>query len=66
MKRQAQLLGLSRSSVYYRGWPVSARDLKLMRRIDELYLEARSSERARLPRNFGERVNLRAGGMYAP
>lgn len=40
MKRQAQLLGLSRSSVYYRGRPVSARDLKLMRRIDELHLEA--------------------------
>ena len=40
VKRQAQLLGLSRSSVYYRGRPVSARDLKLMRRIDELHLEA--------------------------
>lgn len=40
MRRQAKLLGLSRSSVYYRGRPVSARDLKLMRRIDELHLEA--------------------------
>ena len=40
VKRQAQLLGLSRSSVYYRGRPVSARDLQLMRRIDELHLEA--------------------------
>jgi len=40
VRRQAQLLGLSRSSVYYRGRPVSARDLKLMRRIDELHLEA--------------------------
>jgi putative transposase len=40
VKRQAQLLGLSRSSVYYRGKPVSARDLELMRRIDELHLEA--------------------------
>ena len=40
MKRQAQLLGLSRSGVYYRGWPVSARDLELMRGIDELHLEA--------------------------
>jgi putative transposase len=40
VKRQAQLLGLSRSSVYYRGRPVSAWDLKLMRRIDELHLEA--------------------------
>jgi putative transposase len=40
VKRQAQLLGLSRSSVYYRSRPVSAGDLKLMRRIDELHLEA--------------------------
>jgi putative transposase len=40
VKRQAQLLGLSRSSVYYRGRPASARDLKFMRRIDELHLEA--------------------------
>jgi putative transposase len=40
VKRQARLLGLSRSSVYYRSRPVSARDLQLMRRIDELHLEA--------------------------
>jgi putative transposase len=40
VKRQVQLLRLSRSSVYYRPRPVSARDLKLMRRIDELHLEA--------------------------
>jgi putative transposase len=37
--RQAQLLGLSRSSVYYTPRPVSERDLVLMRRIDELHLE---------------------------
>jgi putative transposase len=37
--RQAQLLGLSRSSVYYTPRPLSARDLQLMRRIDELHLE---------------------------
>jgi putative transposase len=37
--RQAQLLDLSRSSVYYRAVPVSASDLALMRRIDELHLE---------------------------
>ena len=38
--RQAELLDLSRSNVYYRPRPVSERDLKLMRRIDELHLEA--------------------------
>ena len=36
--RQCQLLGLSRSSVYYRAQPVSEGDLTLMRRIDELHL----------------------------
>ena len=40
VKRQAELLDLSRSSVYYAPRPVSERDLMLMRRIDELHLEA--------------------------
>jgi putative transposase len=39
VKRQAELLGLSRSSVYYTPRPLSQRDLMLMRRIDELHLE---------------------------
>ncbi|MCH9015906.1 MAG: IS3 family transposase [Gemmatimonadetes bacterium] len=37
--RQAQLLDLSRSSVYYQPVAVSESDLALMRRIDELHLE---------------------------
>ncbi len=37
--RQAELLGLSRSSVYYQPVPVSTADLALMRRLDELHLE---------------------------
>jgi putative transposase len=36
--RQCELLGLCRSSLYYRPQPVSAADLALMRRIDELHL----------------------------
>ena len=36
---QCKLLGLSRSSVYYRPRGVSEGDLLLMRRIDELHLE---------------------------
>lgn len=36
--RQCQLLHLSRASVYYTPQPVSASDLALMRRIDELHL----------------------------
>jgi putative transposase len=37
--RQAQLLELSRSAVYYEPLPTSDADLTLMRRIDELHLE---------------------------
>lgn len=37
--RQAKALGISRSIVYYLPQPVSAADLKLMRRIDELHLD---------------------------
>jgi putative transposase len=37
--RQAELLDLSRSSVYYLPRPVSDKDLQLMRLIDELHLE---------------------------
>jgi putative transposase len=37
--RQAELFGLSRSSVYYTPRPVGERDLVLMRRLDELHLE---------------------------
>ena len=39
VSRQAKLVGIARSSVYYRAQPVSEMDLKLMRRIDELHLE---------------------------
>jgi len=39
VKRQAQLLQLSRSSVYYQPRPISPRDLTLMRRLDELHLQ---------------------------
>jgi putative transposase len=38
VSRQAQLLELSRSNVYYLPRPVSETDLALMRRIDELHL----------------------------
>ena len=37
--RQAQLLELSRSSIYYRPEPMPESDLRLMRRIDELHLD---------------------------
>jgi putative transposase len=37
--KQAEELGISRGSVYYLPRPVSANDLALMRRIDELHLD---------------------------
>lgn len=39
IKRQAQLLGISRSSVYYRHVPMSATSLALMAEIDKIHLE---------------------------
>ena len=39
VKRQAELLDISRSSVYYQPRPVCPDTLALMRRIDELHLE---------------------------
>ena len=39
LSRQADLLGISRGSLYYEPRPVSEDDLKLMRRIDELHMD---------------------------
>jgi len=39
VKRQAELVGISRGTVYYHPEPVCDADLRLMRRIDELHLE---------------------------
>jgi len=36
--RQCEILGLCRSSLYYRPQPISEADVRLMRRIDELHL----------------------------
>ena len=37
--RQAELLGLSRSSFYYEPWPVPQEELAIMRRINALHLD---------------------------
>jgi putative transposase len=39
ISRQAKVLNISRGSVYYQSRPVSAEDLAIMRRIDELHLD---------------------------
>ena len=39
LTRQAEVLKLSRGSLYYQPRPVSPADLAIMRRIDELHLD---------------------------
>lgn len=39
VKRQAELLGISRGAVYYQPLPIPEDELRLMRRIDEMHLE---------------------------
>ena len=39
LNRQAEMLGISRGSLYYDPCPVSADDLAIMRRIDALHLD---------------------------
>ncbi|MCI2811262.1 IS3 family transposase [Eoetvoesia caeni] len=62
VSRQAKLVGIARSSVYYQARPVGDRDLMLMRRIDELHLEfpfAGARMLARLLRRDGYEVGRR-------
>ena len=39
MRRQCEMLGVNRSSLYYQGVGSDPEELELMRRIDELHLE---------------------------
>ncbi|PXW29585.1 putative transposase [Paraburkholderia caballeronis] len=39
VSQQVRLVGIARSSAYYRARPVNEVDQRLMRRIDELHLE---------------------------
>src|SRR5271167_4243875 len=61
--RQAEVLNISRGSVYYRPRPVSAEDLALMRRIDELHLE-RPFAGSRMLRDFLEREGVAVGRRH--
>lgn len=63
LKRQAELVGISRSSLYYRPKPVSERDLELMRRLDELHLE-KPFMGARMLCDQLERMGLKAGRRH--
>ena len=61
--RQAQLLGISRGSVYYLPRPVSDADLALMRRLDELHLE-HPFMGARMLRNQLRREGIQVGRRH--
>jgi putative transposase len=64
VQRQARLLRLSRSSVYYLPRPVSASDLTIMRRLDELHLDFPFAG-SRMMRDFlrGEGVEIGASNV---
>jgi putative transposase len=58
--RQCQLLGISRSSAYYKPQPVKAEDLEWMRRIDEQFMKTPiygSRSMTKHFRRLGHRVN---------
>ena len=38
VKRQCEILELSRSGIYYTPVPISAKEMELMRQIDEIHL----------------------------
>lgn len=47
VRRQRTVLGVHRSSFYYQGIPESQENLKLMKRIDQLYLDVGGRLRTR-------------------
>jgi putative transposase len=63
VSRQAKALGISRGSVYYLPRPVSADDLALMRRIDELHLELPFAG-SRMLQGFLVRAGYRIGRRH--
>jgi putative transposase len=63
LTKQAQALGISRSSVYYLPRPVSDRDQTLMKRIDKLHLESPFAG-ARMLRDMLRREGFKAGRTH--
>ena len=61
--RQASLLDISRGTVYYMPQPVSAADLALMRKLDELHLE-HPFMGARMLRDQLARQGIRVGRRH--
>ncbi len=61
--RQARELGISRGSVYYLPRPVSASDLAIMRRIDELHMDFPFAG-SRMLRDLLEREGVKVGRLH--
>jgi putative transposase len=61
--RQAEVLNIARSTVYYEPRPVSAEDLALMRRLDELHLDYPFAG-ARMLRSLLRREGVRVGRRH--
>ena len=64
VKRQAKVLSVSRGSVYYMPRPVSAGDLAIMRRIDELHLDYPFAGSRMLRDLLAGRASRSAAGMW--
>jgi putative transposase len=62
--RQAQLLDISRSNVYYLPVPTSEKDLALMRAIDELHLEYPFLGARQLRKILAREGHPRAGRLH--
>jgi len=63
VQKQAKLLKISRSSVYYQPRPLSEDELTLMRKIDELHLEYPFAGN-RMLRDFLERDKINIGRRH--
>jgi len=63
VKRQAEVLEISRGTVYYQPRPVSERDLLLMRAIDELHLDHPFAG-SRMLRDLLRQQGLDAGRLH--
>ena len=63
IKRQAKLLSIGRSTVYYRPRPVSDADLEVMRRIDLIHL-AHPTAGARMLRDMLRREGFAIGRRH--
>jgi hypothetical protein len=60
ISRQAEALGVSRGAVYYKPRPISAEDLRIMRRLDELHLDYPFAG-SRMLRDFLNREGVSVG-----